>query len=152
MDKQFLVNQLDLLLREHLSAQGLILVDLVLRYEGGRLILRILADRPSGGISMDECAMLNRDIGAILDEKMVIEDRYTLEVSSPGLDRTLNKKDDFLRILNKEAKFFLNEALNGKIEWDGFIESADEEEVLVKTKEGIIKIPYLKINKSRLII
>ena len=115
-------------------------------------MLRILADKPSGGISMDECAMLNRDIGVILDEKGVIEDKYTLEVSSPGLDRILKTRDDFLRMLNKGVKFFLNEALNGKIEWDGFIESANEEEVLVKTKEGIIKIPYLKINKSRLII
>ena len=152
MDKQRLIKELDLLLREYLSSLDLILVDLILRYEGGRLILRVLADKSSGGINMDECATLNRNIGALLDERDIIKDRYLLEVSSPGLDRPLKIKDDFLRLINMEAKFFLNEAIKGRIEWDGFIDSAKEEGVLIRTKEGIIEIPYLKINKSKLII
>ncbi len=152
MDKQRLIKELDLLLREYLSSLDLILVDLILRYEGGRLILRVLADKSSGGINMDECAELNRNIGALLDERDIIKDRYLLEVSSPGLDRPLKIKDDFLRLINMEAKFFLNEAIKGRIEWDGFIDSAKEEGVLIRTKEGIIEIPYLKINKSKLII
>jgi len=152
MYKQGLIKELDLLLREYLSSLDLILVDLILRYEGGRLILRVLADKSSGGINMDECAELNRNIGALLDERDIIKDRYLLEVSSPGLDRPLKIKDDFLRLINMEAKFFLNEAIKGRIEWDGFIDSAKEEGVLIRTKEGIIEIPYLKINKSKLII
>ncbi len=152
MDKQELINRLDALSKEYLNSRGLILVDLILRYEGGRLILRVLVDKPSGGITMDECAMLNRDLGSLLDGEGLIEDKYTLEVSSPGLDRPLKGRDDFLRALNKEVRFFLSEPVNDRIEWDGFVENADEDKVSVRAKERIIEIPYLKINKSKLII
>lgn len=152
MDSQKLVNELDLFLRDYLKSLDLVLVELIYRYEGGNLILRVLADKPSGGINMDECAMLNRNLGSFLDEKNMIKDKYILEVSSPGLDRPLKVRDDFLRCLNKNARFFLNEAVGGRIEWDGFIETAGEKSVFIKTKEGFIEVPYLRINKSRLII
>ena len=152
MDRLKSVNELDLFLRDYLKSLDLVLVELIYRYEGGNLILRVLADKPTGGINMDECSILNRDLGRLLDEKNMIKDRYILEVSSPGLDRPLKVEDDFLRCLNKNARFFLNDAVGGRIEWDGFIENAGEESVFIKTKEGVIGIPYLKINKSRLIV
>lgn len=82
--------------------QNLDLVDIIYRYEGRGLVLRVLVDKPEGGITLDECAGLNNEISRILDEKDMLQQRYILEVSSPGLDRPLNSKNDFLRCINKE--------------------------------------------------
>jgi ribosome maturation factor RimP len=152
MIKQELINRLGAYFKTSLDSFGLIMVDFMLRHESGQIILKVLIDKPSGGITMGECADLNRFFKGFLDEEGLVGEDYTLEVSSPGLDRPLKVREDFLRMLNKEARFFLSEPLNGKIEWSGFIESAGEEKVSVRLKEGLIEIPYNKINKSKLII
>ncbi len=137
---------------EYLKAQGLELVDIICRYEGRDLFLRILADRPEGGINMDECAMINKELGAVLEEKNIVQERYILEVSSPGLDRPLKTRGDFNRNLNSKAKFFLNEPINEKIEWDGIIKVAAENEILVDINGTEVAIPLSKINKAKLLI
>lgn len=152
MDRQGLTGELKLLLGDYLRSLGLILVDLIFRHEGKDLVLRVFADKPEGGINMDECAKLNRGIGGIIDEKGIIKDRYILEVASPGLDRPLKNREDFLLSLNKKAKFFLSEKINGKLEWDGIISDAKQESVFIKVSESVIELPFLKINKARLII
>ena len=163
--KQVLASELNLLLKDYLETLNFILVDIICRYEGGDLVVRVLVDRPQGhglalgqshkpegGINLDECATLNRDIGRLLDEKDIIREGYILEVSSPGLDRPLKTKNDFSRLLNKKAKFFLNEAINGKLEWDGLINKVDQESVFIITGGGLIEVPFLKINRAKLII
>jgi ribosome maturation factor RimP len=101
---------------------------------------------------MDECARLNREIGSLLDEKEIIQSRYVLEVSSPGLDRPLKTKEDFTRFINREVRFFLNDYINQKLEWDGLIDRVGQESLFIKVKSDIIEIPFLKINKAKLII
>ncbi|MFY9402312.1 MAG: ribosome maturation factor RimP [Candidatus Omnitrophota bacterium] len=152
MTRQELISRLGTYFKASLDSLGLTMVDFMLRYEGGQIILKVLVDKPSGGITLSECADLNRSFRGFLDEEGLVGEDYILEVSSPGLDRPLKVRGDFLRMLNKEVRFFLSEPLNGKIEWSGFIESAEEEKVLVRAKEGLIEIPYNKINKSKLII
>jgi ribosome maturation factor RimP len=152
MANEALISELNLLLKDYLASLNFVLVDIISRYEGKDLFLRILADRPQGGINLDECAGLNRAIGGLLDEKDIIKERYTLEVSSPGLDRPLKTREDFSRLLNKKAKFFLSEVINGKLEWDGLINKVSEESVSVATEDGMIEVPIIKINKAQLII
>ncbi|MDD3087501.1 MAG: ribosome maturation factor RimP [Candidatus Omnitrophica bacterium] len=152
MGRDLLTEELDLSLRDYFRSAGFILVETILRYEGGVLVLRILADRPEGGINMDECAILNRDIGRFLDEKDIIRDRYILEVASPGLDRALRTKEDFSRFLNEKVRFFLNNPINGKIEWDGLIVRVEEESVFVNINGENVEVPFIKINKAKLII
>ncbi len=150
--KAVLTNELRLLLKDYLGSLNFVFVDIICRYEGSDLVVRVLADRPEGGINLDECAGLNRDIGRLFDEKDIIRERYILEVSSPGLDRSLKTKDDFSRLLNKKAKFFLNEAINGKLEWDGLINKVGQESVFIITESGILEVPFLRINRAKLII
>jgi len=152
MDNEELIAQLKLLLEDYVQSLGFLLVDIVCRYEGRNLVLKIFADKPSGGINMDECAILNREIGNLLDERGVIENRYILEVSSPGLDRPLKTKQDFLRFINKEVRFFLNDYINGKLEWEGLIDRVGQESVFIKTESGFLEIPFLRINKANLLI
>ncbi|MFH1413295.1 MAG: ribosome maturation factor RimP [Candidatus Omnitrophota bacterium] len=147
-----LINELRIIIKDYLEGEGKELVDFIYRYEGRNLFLRILADSPEGGISLDECTYLNESIGRILDEKGVLGQQYILEVSSPGLDRPLVNRGDFLRCLNKKAKFFLRELINGKIEWDGIISKVEGDSVYVDINGNLSEIPLSKINKAKQII
>jgi ribosome maturation factor RimP len=117
---------------------------------GTQIIL--LVDKPGGGITLDICAALNRRIGAVLEHKDIIDGRYILEVSSPGLDRNLLTRNDFIRCVDKQVKFFLSEPIGGKLEWDARILKADDEAVDVEAKGTLLSISYNKINKARQIL
>jgi len=152
MDKQVIIEELVNIIGDYLKSQSLDLVDLIYRYEGRDLFLRILTDKPEGGITLDDCGRINRDIGGILDGGDIIPGKYILEVSSPGLDRPLEKRNDFTRCKNKKIKLFLSEAVNAKLEIDGVIKGVVEDSVSVETDEGIVGIPLGKINKAKQII
>jgi ribosome maturation factor RimP len=139
--------------RESLGSLGLELVEFVCRYEGPKLVLRIFADKPEGGINMGECAELNRQLGRLLEEKELLQESCVLEVCSPGLDRVLGTSADFRRVINKKVKFFLSEPVNGKIEIDGIVRQAGTDVIDILTvKEEVVQIPLASINKARRII
>lgn len=152
MDRQELIAELKNIIGDYLKIQGLDLVDFIYRYEGRNLILRILVDRFEGGITLDECAKLNGQINNLLDEKDILQTRYILEVSSPGLDRALKTKNDFLRCINRRARFFLNESINGKIELEGLICKVENDSVYIESRNELIEIPLTKINKAKQVI
>lgn len=152
MDRETLINELSGIIGDYLKGKGLDLVDLIYRYEGRDLFLRILLDKPQGGVSLDDCAQLNNEISKILDEKDILQERYILEVSSPGLDRPLKQKSDFLRCINRKIKIFLNESINGKMEIEGVITKVEDDTVYIEVKREVIAIPLSKINKAKQII
>lgn len=152
MDRQAIIDELKIIIQDFLLAQGLDLVDLILRYEGGDLVLRILTDKPEGGISLGECANLNIQISQILYEKDILKERYILEVSSPGLDRPLKTKTDFRRCLNRRARFFLKEPINGKLELEGIINRVEEDSVYVDLGGEAVEIPLSKIAKAKQVL
>lgn len=150
MDNYENKEKLKKLIQGYLENQNLELVDLVYHYEGRDLFLRILVDKPQGNICLDECARLNREIGVILDRGMeILNQRYILEVSSPGIDRPITTKKDFLRCRNKKVKFFLKEMVNGKLEWDGTISKVEADTVFADINGEILEIPINKINKAK---
>jgi len=149
MDRENLISEFKILLADFIKAQNLDLIEVIYRYEGKDLILRVLVDRPEGGISLGECAQLNRALDVLLDEKNILQQSYVLEVSSPGLDRPLKTENDFRRSLNKQVKFFLSENIGGKLEWDGLINQVDAVKVCVDTGRTILEIPLDKINKAK---
>jgi len=152
MDRQEIIVELKNIIGDFLKIQGLELVDLIYRHEGRDLALRILVDRAQGGITLGECAALNNQISEILDEKDILQEGYILEVSSPGLDRPLETKSDFLRCMNRKVKLFLNESINGKIELEGLISKVEDDSVYIDCKNATIQIPLIKINKAKQII
>ena len=152
MDKEQLINELKVIIEGYLKEKNLELVELVCRREARGLVVRILVDRPEGGINLGECASLNRGIGNLFDEKEILQEGYILEVFSPGLDRPLAAKNDFLRALNKKAKFFLNEGIEGKLEIDAVIVGVDNEGIQVNASGREINIPLAKINKAKQLI
>ncbi|MFH0790007.1 MAG: ribosome maturation factor RimP [Candidatus Omnitrophota bacterium] len=104
-------------------------------------LLRLLIDKRGGGINLDDCARLNRKIGNVLDENNIMENKYLLEVSSPGLDRPLKTKNDFLRCLNKETMIFLKEAIVGRWDLEGVVSRVEEDLVVIDIEGGDSKNP-----------
>ena len=152
MDNQELIEQLGYIIEDYLKARGLELIDLILRCEGRDLFLRILTDRPNGGITLDECSSVNIDLSRILDEKDIVRQNHILEVSSPGIDRPLKSRSDFLRRLGRKAVFFLAEPIRGKIQWEGFIKEVGGNAVFVDINTQVIEIPFQIINKAKQIL
>lgn len=108
-----------------------------LRLQGGRNpLLQIMADRPDGGIVVDDCAAISTAVSATLDVDDPIEDKYTLEVSSPGIDRPLTRLKDFDIWDGYEARIETNEQIDGRKRFKGFLRGTDENEVLIEIENG----------------
>lgn len=118
--------------------------------EGMRLVL--LVDRPHGGITVATCALLNGRIGEAIDGHEVFAGPYTLEVSSPGVDRELITGADFERCLQRRVRVFLAEPVEGKLEWDGTITAADRQSVMLQVKDRIVNIDLEKVHTARQIL
>jgi ribosome maturation factor RimP len=152
MDNKELIPGLENLVKEFLNAQSFELVELSLFRQGRSLVIRILAERPEGGISIGECALVNRRLGELLEEEGIIQESYILEVNSPGLDRPLKTRQDFSRCIGRRVKFFLIEPINGKIEFEGSILNVSEDGLEAQTPEGGITIPLSKIKMAKQIV
>lgn len=125
------------------------LIELSVRRHGSEMVVQILADRPMGGISMEECSYLNRKLVDAIDAKSIITDEYSLELSSPGLDRPLSTKKDFLRVMHQEIRFHLMGPVGGKREYTGILKEVVNNGVLIETqKYGTITIPIGNIVKA----
>jgi ribosome maturation factor RimP len=126
------------------------IVDITYRREGGKLALRILADK-EGGITMDDCTGLSNELSELLDRKNIIEEQYVLEVSSPGLDRKLNKDEDFAWAVGRRIKVTTYAPLDGKNVFVGVLAGLRDDTIVVSEKEGIsAEIPRDKIASARL--
>jgi len=113
------------------SSYGLEIFDVVFRREGRGMILRVQVDRPGPAASADEsvsvedCARVSRDLSAILDVDDVIPTAYTLEVSSPGLDRPLRNTADYERFSGRRAKLVLRESVDGQMFFKGRLDGVE---------------------------
>jgi ribosome maturation factor RimP len=151
MDSQILAERLQQLISPVLEDLQAELVELDLVRASGQIIVRLLVDKPGDRINLDECALINRRLGDIIEEQGIIADRYVLEVSSPGIDRPLKSKRDFARNPGKLVKLFLRQPVNGKIEWDGIIRNVTETEVSVEIEGQAEIVPLSIINKGKLL-
>lgn len=98
--------------------------------------LQIMADRPEGGIVVDDCAKISTAVSAILDVEDPIVENYTLEVSSPGIDRPLTRLKDFDMWADYEARVETTELIDGRRRFKGFLRGTEGEEVLIEIEEA----------------
>ena len=101
----------------------------------GEVRLEFIADRPMGGITIGECASLNRLIVEAITADGFLGEDFSLEFSSPGLDRPLVTSNDFKRNMNRAVRFMLNEAIDGKKELTGVVLGVDKASVTVLSKK-----------------
>lgn len=123
--------ELETILSPLVEQEGGELVDLQWRREGGRWVLRLFLDK-KGGITLDDCEYFSNRVGAALDERDAIEQSYTLEVSSPGLDRVIKKDADFARFAGKPVKLKLKFPENGSRRFSGILKGLIEGKVALQ--------------------
>ncbi len=103
-----------------------------IRLMGGKThVLQVMAERPDGGIEVDECAKISTALSAILDVEDPIDENYTLEVSSPGIDRPLTRLKDFDTWNGYEAKIETTELIDGRRRFKGILAGTEGDEVLI---------------------
>ncbi len=124
-----------------------------LRLQGGRSpTLQIMADRPKGGIEVDDCARISTAVSATLDVEDPIEEGYTLEVSSPGIDRPLTRLKDFDAWAGHEARLETVELIDGRRRFKGVLAGTEGDEVLIEIEEGTIGLKFEWLSDAKLVL
>lgn len=141
------------------AGHGLELFDVRLGREPSGWVLRVVLDRAAadGGagaaeaaISLAECERVSRDLSAVLDVEASVPHAYTLEVSSPGLDRPLRHLDDCRRFVGRRAKLVTREAVDGQHAWTGRISGIAGDGVVLDTAGASRQIPWPLVTRARL--
>ena len=136
---------------------GLEIFDVQLRRESIGWVLRVTLDRPETGagpaeesVSLDDCQRISRDLSAVLDADFTFDHAYTLEVSSPGLDRPLRHLNDCRRFVGRLTKIVTTEAVDGLHHIAGRIAGVEDDEVVVDTGRGVHQVPWSVVSRARL--
>ena len=124
-----------------------------LRLMGGQTkTLQIMAERPEGGIEVDDCAAISNAISAILDVEDPVSDASTLEVSSPGIDRPLTRLKDFDTYEGYEARVETAELIDGRKRFKGVLAGVDGDEVLINIEEGTVGLHFDWLADAKLVL
>jgi ribosome maturation factor RimP len=140
-----------------IEALGLRLVRVSISAQGGKT-LQIMADRPGGAISVDDCATISRQVSPLLDAHEPIQGGYVLEVSSPGIARPLVRPSDFDDWAGYEAKIELSEMIDGRRRFRGILDGFEKDEVLLRIElkdydePQVIGLPVALIQEARLVL
>lgn len=150
MKVEELKNRLMGLIEPVVGAAGVDLEDIEVLKMKGKILLRVYIDR-EGGVTIDDCELVSRDIEAVLDVEDPIPSSYVLEVSSPGLDRPLKKPKDFKRFSGKKVRLVTREPVEKQNFFVGEIGLAtDDTVVLLLPRDKKVAIHYDNISRARL--
>ena len=119
---------------------------------GKQTIMQIMAERPDGGIEVDDCAKISTEVSAILDVEDLVDAEYALEVSSPGIDRPLTRLKDFATYEGYEAKIETNELIEGQRRFKGELRGVQDGEVLIEIQQGTIGLPFEWLADAKLVL
>jgi len=134
-----------------LESMGLSLWELEFHKQGPQWLLRIYIDREAGGVTLTDCETVSRDLSAALDVEDIIPHAYSLEVSSPGLDRTLTKPEHFTRFVGSMVKIKTYQLVNGQKVFRGKLLGLLEDTVKIELEPGtVLEFPMAGIAKASL--
>jgi ribosome maturation factor RimP len=131
--------------------RGFELVDVEMKRAPGSQLVRLFVDKP-GGIGLDDLQSVSEEVSAILDAEDPIDGHYTLEVSSPGLDRPLKTEDDYRRFQGRLARVSSYEPVDGRRQWTGRIVGCEGGIVALELEkgQGVARVPFAKVSHGRL--
>ena len=116
-------------------------------------LLQIMAENPeTKNLGVDECAVLSREISAILDVEDPIQGAYRLEISSPGIDRPLVKLQDFAEFEGFETKMEISPGINGQKKFRGRIVAVEDDNIELQVDNRVLSVPYESIVKAKLVL
>ena len=132
------------------QTEGIEIVEVELKGGGKNRFLRISIDRPEG-VTHADCELISHQVGTILDIEDVVPGAYTLEVSSPGVERKLAKYKDFERFTGKKIKVSLREPVENSRRWEGTLASCADGLISLEVAEGkTIQFPFDQVEKANL--
>lgn len=121
-----------------------------IEFDQHRRILRVYIDKPDG-ITVEDCSAVSHQTSGALDVEDVISGQYSLEVSSPGLDRPLFKLDHFVQFVGRQVRLHLRRAVSGRRNFKGLLRSVAGEQIMLEVEGESFEIPYDFIETARLI-
>ncbi|MFZ3072514.1 MAG: ribosome maturation factor RimP [Thermodesulfobacteriota bacterium] len=128
---------------------GMELVDAAYLHESGRWVLRIFIDKP-GGVTLDDCSSISRELGTLLDVENIMPRAYVLEVSSPGIDRPLIKEKDFVNATGKKINLKTKQPIEGRRNFKVVVVGVTNDKVVLKDSEGrVLEIELSNVDKAR---
>ncbi len=130
-------------------SEGMEVVDVEYRRESGGWVLRLILDK-EGGVTLDDCTRVSREVGRSLDVEDVIQTAYTLEVSSPGLTRPLKTEKDFMKYLHRLVKIRTVDPIQNRRQFKGKLLWVSENGVQIEVDGGIFQIPLSNVAKANL--
>jgi len=144
-----LAKKIKILAERIILAEDMELVDMEYRLQGKRWLLRFFVDR-EGGITLDDCADMNRQLGLALDVEDLIPHKYLLEVSSPGINRPLVKDSDFEKYAGEKVKIRTSNPIEGRKNFSGVLKGYKNGVIELQADDGIYKIKKDDVEKARL--
>lgn len=146
---------------------GFDLFDLQLRREPIGWVLRVVIDYPTRfaddgtvvvdpieySIGIEDCQRVSQDLGTVLDVEEAVDGHYTLEVSSPGMDRPLRAPDDYRRFAGRQAKVVVTEAIDGQTHFEGRLTGVAGDAIVLEGSRGrMTRIPFVRISRAKLAV
>jgi ribosome maturation factor RimP len=120
---------------------------------GKRPVLQIMAERRDGrGMTVDDCAAISRDVSAILDVADPIAGAYSLEVSSPGIDRPLVREADYVRFVGFEARVEIEPAIDGRRRFQGRLAGVEDGHVVLRAPAETWRVPLDRVQRAKLVL
>jgi ribosome maturation factor RimP len=146
------IQQLEKLSEPVVAGQGYELVDVEFKNELGQWILRVFIDKAAGAVGLEDCATVSRELSAVLDVADAIPQHYSLEVSSPGLNRPLKKEADFLRFVGKKAKIRTRRPIGeARRNFSGTLVGVDAGKVKIDVGDQVCEVPVEDVEKANLV-
>jgi ribosome maturation factor RimP len=150
------IKQLFSLCEPVVTGQGYELVDLEWKHEAGAWVLRLFIDKPEGpsAIGLDDCASVSRELSAVLDVADALHVAYSLEVSSPGLNRPLKKEADFRRFVGKKAKIRTKRPIGPEAtrrNFSGTLVDVGDGKVRIDVGDQVCEVPVDDVEKANLV-
>jgi ribosome maturation factor RimP len=132
-----------------INREGMEIVDIEFRYEGSRggKVLRLYLDK-EGGPNVDDLSRISRLLSDLLDAQDVVPGAYTLEVSSPGINRPLKRPEHFARFVGKRIRVRTRDSINGRKSFLGTLQEVLENQITLKQEGAQYEIPFALIEKS----
>ena len=128
---------------------GLELVDVEYLQDGGYWYVRVYIEKEDEEISLEDCSKLSSAVEDAIDK--LIEEKFFLEVSSPGLERPLKKEQDYERFTGKKARLILKHKMDDSRNWSGVIEKYTDGTVFLNAEGKLLEIPFSEIKKANLV-
>lgn len=149
-NQQKIIEKIEKIVTPVVNEMGLSLVDIEYMQDGGYWYVRIYVENLNGEITLEECAAISGKIDEDVDK--LIEQRFFLEVSSPGIERSLKKIEDFIRFKGEKIKVSLKHKINDKKSFEGIITECKDNIIFLEIKEeNIVEIPFSEVKKANII-